>query len=180
MANLRGSFFSHSNKQTSKQTYKRTNIRLINICVCFYNERRYSIFFFLPSKIESMRTQSAWEWRVCSGNKALSKCLKAPLFNVLAFNQAHAQWESELDLCFCYFLHAPSLLFCFLLFICVVLSFPFPFVSFPFLKPPTPAHTPSTPLCVSVQILSNVFVVWVCVFAYVFSSDSWFHLFGLL
>lgn len=108
-----------------------------------------------------MRTQSAWEWRVRSGNKALSKCLKAPLFNVFAFNQTHThihmvrEAESENVLCFCYFLHALSLFRHFSLFISFD-ALSFPFVSFPSLNPPAHTHTPSTLLCVPFQTLSNV------------------------
>lgn len=112
-----------------------------------------------------MRTQLAWEWRVRNGNKALSKCLKAPLFNVFAFNQAHTQSVRERANTTCVFVisytrfrfslnshSSASLLLC--LFLLSVSRFS--------TRPRTHIHTPSTRLCV--WVISNIVkCIWVCV-----------------
>lgn len=157
VVNLHGFFYTHKNKQTNK----RTNIRVINICVCFSNQRRYTIFFasLSLSKIESMRTRNR------HGNEEFvtetKRCLNVSKhhFSMCSLLIKHTERGSErkggggrggvrfVSLCFCYFLHALSFFF---IFISFVLSFCF--AKFPFLRPPT--HLP--PFCVSFQTISNV------------------------
>lgn len=155
-------------QQTNKQTHKRTNIRVINICVCFYNERRYSIFvfFFWRKSNRWGRNRHGNEEFVAETKRCLnvSKHHFSMCSRLIKHTHIHMvrEAESENVLCFCYFLHALSLFRHFSLFISFD-ALSFPFVSFPSLNPPAHTHTFHPFVCAISNIVECVFV-WACFF----------------